>query len=133
MGPAMTSGDDGGTDVKLRPSAEERAALDEWLEDRPQVIQEMARKYPPWHCYRHPPSGPHGHYVIYSYAENGSVTLIHGSDSFLPAMQVFGIPADDLVVCDCGQWRNASAAQAFATDARIRAAIAERDANKGSN
>ncbi len=104
--------------VKYNPTDEDRAQLEEWLAERPEVIQCMARAWPPWHCYKM--RGSAGHYSIYSYAENETVTLTHGDDSTLPGVQVFGIKPTSLVLCDCGKWEFPSAEHIERTRERIR-------------
>jgi hypothetical protein len=94
---------------------EERIAFDLWLEGRPPIIQKMAKLCPP-NCYR---GERRGHYRLYSYNENGTVTLLHGKDSFLPGIVVFGVDPATLVACGCGKWDEATEAQAEATARRI--------------
>lgn len=74
-----------------------------WLSERPE-IEPIARKLPPWNCYRQR-GQPHGHYSIESYNPNGTVTLNHGRDSTLPGMQVFGVPAEQIEACGCRRWQ----------------------------
>lgn len=109
---------------------EHRAKFEAWLLERPQIA-DMAHKYPPSTCYR---VQGRGHYTIYSYADNQTVTLSHGADSSLPGVQVFGVPASDLEPCGCGGWEWPSVEQAEATKQRIDDAIEHRDATrKGKN
>lgn len=106
--------------VKYNPTTQDRAQMEAWLKERPEIIQRMAAKFPPWHCYRLAKSG--GHYTIYSYCENGTVMLTHGDDSTLPGVEVFGIAPDDLIVCDCGKWEFPTAKNIARTDRRIKLA-----------
>ena len=76
-----------------------------WLATRPPAVAAAVRAHPPESCYRM--SGSAGHYMIYSYGEpaNGgpiTVTLIHGTDSTLPGVSVFGIDPSTLTPCGCG-------------------------------
>ncbi len=76
--------------------------LQEWLSGRPEVIKEMAEKLKPWERYRLKPTGQHC--TLYSYSENGTVTItVGGHDSEpLDAMNkmtlinVFGIDPNEL-------------------------------------
>ena len=78
----------------------------EWFDSRPKRVQEIILRYPP-SCYRSTENP--GHYLIYSYDEpldDGpiTVTVIHGRDSFLPGVTVFGVSLNSLLWCDCGNW-----------------------------
>lgn len=86
-----------------QPTPEQRAGFAEFLSDKPPTLQAAARTCPPWHCYRSTDNP--GHYKILAYAENGSVRLAHGADSYMPGMAVFGVDTKTLTVCDCGQWQ----------------------------
>lgn len=110
--------------VKYNPTTQDREQMREWLAQRPKIIQDMATAYPPWHCYRLAKS--HGHYTIYSYCEDSTVTLTHGDDSTLPGLQVFGIAPEALVVCDCGSWEFPTDEKIAATRARIDAEVLRR-------
>lgn len=90
-----------------------------WLADRPQVIRDMAKRMPPNTCYRQRDGNPMGHYTLYSYSEDGTVSLVHGADSFLPGVMVFGVREDACVRCDCGNWKPPSEEAARATRAYI--------------
>ena len=77
-------------------------SFEEWLADRPQVIQDMARSYPPDQRY----ALTHEHGLqqigyIYSYAEDGTVTVIFPIE-WNPwqegGRRVFGIKPTDLEV-----------------------------------
>ena len=80
--------------------------FDIWLQDRPEVIQTMARKYPPWFHYRLKPTGQHCE--LYSYSEDGTVTVgIIGHDKEMlnqvaqvTRLGVFGIDPNDLEILE---------------------------------
>lgn len=77
---------------------EQRAAWDEWLSDRPQVIKDLAEKYPPYNLYR---MGNH-RVTLYSYSEDGTVTVnVTGEyNRVLFSRQVFGVDPSRIVECD---------------------------------
>lgn len=58
--------------------------------------------------------GQSGHFVIHSFnggLEGPTVTIVHGSDSSLPGVGVFGVNLEDVLPCDCGTWKPATAEQ----------------------
>jgi hypothetical protein len=74
-------------------------AVEAWLAERPPIIREMVTKRPPNLLYRMPT----GHRVtIYSYSEDGTVSVIVGGQFNLIAFErnVFGVDPDTLVECD---------------------------------
>lgn len=73
------------------------AALDEWLDGRPEVIQRVARQVPP-NCYTLNDTGQHA--VLHSYSEDGTVTVTTTLMGFLP-VEVFGIDPGNLTPCGC--------------------------------
>lgn len=80
--------------------------IQEWIDNRPPAIREVANKYRPNTCYNATNNnGLTGHYLIHSYEENkdGTVTckVNHLPDSFLPNFQVFGFKPRDLKKCGC--------------------------------
>jgi hypothetical protein len=83
---------------------EERAELERWMRGRPESVCELARKYPPWTCYRSS-EHPHLHYVILSYGEDGTLRLAHGVDSTSPGHNTFGQDPSQLRACGCGKWQ----------------------------
>lgn len=78
-------------------SETQRKVLDEWLADRPQVIKDLAYAYPP-DCYTFNDTGQHG--VLYSYDEDGTITVNTTALGFLP-VQVFGVNPANLTRCGC--------------------------------
>lgn len=90
-------------------------ALEEWIEARPPAVREVCKRLPPRACLRRRDTKAH-HYRILSYGEHpdGSVTLklLHGSDSILPGLAVFGVDPAELEVCGCGSWESAGAGEA---------------------
>jgi len=76
--------------------------LEIWLEGRPQIIKDLVVKLPPSCRYKLSSTGQHCD--VYSYSENGTVTItVNGHDSevldainkMIP-MNVFGINPNDL-------------------------------------
>lgn len=94
-----------------------RLAFETWLADRPPIIQEMAREFPGYICYKSKEN--RGHYRIYSYSEDGTLTLMHGRDSYLPGVNTFGQSPYQLIACDCGNWLPPTAEQIAETGRRI--------------
>lgn len=95
------------------------AEFQAWLADRPESVRRVAAVVPLTTCYRLKSTGERGHYMVHSYAENGTLTLRHGRDSTLPGVGVFGINPEDVVRCGCGKWEPPTEAQYRATKARI--------------
>lgn len=63
-------------------------------------------------CYTMPKDGGKGHYKALEYKIQGkgknrqiTVLILHGKDSFLPGVAVFGVPFEDLKPCGCGKFR----------------------------
>jgi hypothetical protein len=69
--------------------------LEKWLEGRPQVIKDIARKYPPWKTYVHKEHPETATYQIYSINEDGTVTCNKVDFMGIP-IQVFGMNPNDL-------------------------------------
>jgi len=73
---------------------------DEWVSSRPEIIQDLCKRFPPYNLYRLKNSG---HRVtLYSYSEDGTMT-VNVSGEYNAVMfdrQVFGIKPDNLVECD---------------------------------
>ena len=69
-------------------------------------LREAVEKYPPDTCYRDKDND--GHYILtntdISYEGTITVCILHGRDSYLPGVLVFGVPPTELVRCDCGKW-----------------------------
>lgn len=79
----------------------DQAEFDAWIKDRPQVIQDLAAKWPPGRLYRHEKTGQF--MQLYSYSENGTVTadvLLGYRQIDLISMRVFGIDPNDLEESD---------------------------------
>jgi len=79
---------------------EQAQGLEEWLEDRPDIIKEMAAKFPGNRLYRLKNSGDR--VTIYSYHEDGTLSVsVTGEYNFIMFdRNVFGIKQDDLEECD---------------------------------
>lgn len=81
--------------------------LRDYILTLPEAVQEVAFRVPPDSCYR---GEGKAHYRIHAYDEPAEgpikVTLrvIHGADSSLPGMTVFGKDPDSLIPCGCGKW-----------------------------
>lgn len=81
------------TDAQLRE-------WNQWLNGRPQVIQDLAARFPPWKLFRLKDSG---HRVVpYSFNEDGTLTVtVLGKFNFVAFdRNVFGIDPADLDECD---------------------------------
>jgi hypothetical protein len=74
--------------------------FDEWKKDRPQVVVDLADKYPPWKLFRMKGSGHRC--VPFSYNENGTLSVIVDGrfNRVLFGRTVFGVPPDELEECD---------------------------------
>ena len=70
-------------------------------------VREAVEKYPPDTCYRLK-DNPNGHYILTKtgISHDGEITvwILHGRDSYLAGVLVFGVPPTLLVRCDCGKW-----------------------------
>jgi hypothetical protein len=44
-----------------------------------------------------------------------TASLVHGRNSHLPGVRVFGIELSELVVCDCGKWEPPTREQVMIT------------------
>lgn len=75
-------------------------ALAEWLESRPAVIRKMVESHPPDRLYRM--SDTRYRVTIYSYAEDGTVTVIVSGEynAVIFPRRVFGVAIDTLTECD---------------------------------
>ena len=96
--------------------------LEAWIETLPDFVQVVVREKPPITCYRS--SVNKGHYWLERVAENEgnlTYTVLHGSDSFLPGFEVFGVDPKTLIPCGCNQWE-------FPTEEQVRSAAKVRDA-----
>lgn len=71
-----------------------------WLQERPPIIQQMAADYPPDRLYHYKTTNQRG--TIYSYAEDGTVTLNVTGEYCLVEFprSVFGVDPAKLVECD---------------------------------
>ncbi len=90
----------------------------EWFEKLPPESQACVLKYPPELCYRYE---ERGHYRVVSYGTpiNGApegtlpvaLRMVHGTDSFMPGLGVFGCDPAKLTPCGCGHWAPATPEQ----------------------
>lgn len=115
------------------PTAEQRAEWDAWVAERLPAVRAIAEKFPPWVCLRGTNGRENGHYLVLAYEEpkdDGPITLkiAHGADSFMPGFSVFGVPAEDLTPCGCGEWAWPSEEQAHESCATVDAFKADVEA-----
>jgi hypothetical protein len=97
------------TSIKYEPDEETLAKFEAWVSDPERMhIEDICRKCSPFHCYRSS-ENPHAHYAVHAYNDDGSIRVIHGADSFLPGWEVFGYDPELLTVCDCKEYRFATA------------------------
>lgn len=102
-----------------------KADFSKWAATLPPRVRDVAEQYPTWNCYRSTTN--HGHYRIYSYAEpkdesvDVTLTLVHGRDSFLPGVAVYGQRPGNLAPCGCGLWLPPTDAQTEVTRAHLEA------------
>ncbi len=68
--------------------------LRKWLKDRPKIIQEMALKIKPWKAYRIKATGQEC--SIYSFSENGTITVNTHNCLMGGQYRVFGYKPEDL-------------------------------------
>lgn len=60
-----------------------------------------------------------------------TLTLVHGSDSYLPGVATFGQPPEQLTPCGCGKWRQPTREQVAAMHERLEALRRAREQGKG--
>ena len=103
-------------DLYYDPTSLQLKELEDFAAARPHIA-DIIRTYTPWHCYRiNDLAGDplrKGHYAIVAWSDDRTMRIVHGSDSFMPGLSVFGIQPSDLMVCDCGKFR-------YATDAQLK-------------
>jgi len=81
-------------------SKEQEKAWNEWVSSRPQIIQDLCKRFPPYNLYRLKKSD--NKVTLYSYEEDGTMT-VNVTGEYNVVMfnrQVFGISPDDLEECD---------------------------------
>ena len=83
----------------LTPSQAERQAFADWLDERPQVIRDLAAKYDPYVPYRIVATRQIG--WIVSYSEDGTVRLAIPAEAqddpfCISNIQVFGVDPESL-------------------------------------
>ena len=79
---------------------EKKTEWDKWLKDRPEVIKNLAERFPPNKLYRLHDSGHR--VMIYSYGEDETLTVVVSGKYNLVAFErrVFGIKPYNLSECD---------------------------------
>ena len=78
----------------------DESAWNEWVATRPEIVQDLCRRFPPDRLYRLKSSG---HLVtIHSYSEDGTMTVNVSREfnAVIMDRQVFGISSNDLTECD---------------------------------
>ena len=70
--------------------------LEKWLDGRPEVVKQIARKRPPWKEYVHKGHPETATYSIHSISEDGTITCNKLDFMGIP-VQVFGMSPEDLV------------------------------------
>ena len=81
-------------------SQEQQKTWDDWVATRPEIVQELCGRFPPYNLYLLKNSG---HRVtIYSYLENNTMTVNVSNDYNNVAFErrVFGIKPNNLEECD---------------------------------
>lgn len=76
---------------------QERRQWDEWVNERPMIVQGLAQRFPPNRLYKLRPTGQI--VTLASYVENGTLTVNvdhYYNDSVILDRQVFGIKPEDL-------------------------------------
>lgn len=100
----------------------------EWVAARPPLVRDAIKRFDPRVCYHAIDNA--GHYTIYSFEEHGeepvTVSLIHGQDSYLPGIRVFGVSLETIKRCGCGMWEYPDQKQVERTRAMIEHAAAKR-------
>ena len=91
------------------PTEEQRTGYAAWVEERPTLVRDVARRFQPWRLYRMASTGSRVVVLAFGEAEDpteaGPVTLRVGIfgrfNEFLTfERQVFGIKPDDLTPCE---------------------------------
>jgi hypothetical protein len=85
--------------IELTP--EQEIEFQEWLNSRPDSVKETVRQRPPGHYYKL----GENRCIIYSYSENGTVTVaitqeLNPERLVIFNRQVFGVNPNDLTECD---------------------------------
>lgn len=89
-------------------NANKKLEFETWFENQSPQVRKAVKKCPPEPCYKI--KGLEGHYKIRSYVDEPGgicVVLVHGRDSTMPGMGVFGIKIEELKKCGCGAWKAA--------------------------
>jgi hypothetical protein len=93
-----------------------------WLASRPAKVAKVARIINAFSCYK---IDGGGHYRPNSYGEGTKgkvyISMVHGRDSFLPGVIVFGVRPGEVTECGCGRWRMPTKAQTAATTRMLKA------------
>lgn len=81
-------------------TAEQAQEWADWVATRPEIVQDMCKKFPPNRLYRLSPNG--NRVTIYSYSEDGTMTVsVTGEfNRVVFSRNVFGIKPEDLEECD---------------------------------
>jgi hypothetical protein len=83
---------------------EQRREWEEWLSSRPNVVQDLARRFPPWVGFAwvgH--DDPDEWYRVVSYSEDGTMRVVR-YERELQVCQVFGVTVDRLTPTNGRIW-----------------------------
>lgn len=108
--------------VNSGADSEKRAAFDAWVQTRPEVVRKVATMWPGWKCYRHRVD-PRIHVGIWSYDEDGNITVVHGRDSHLPGLGGHGLTPMLFLDCGCGKFEEATKEQVAATKKAVMSVV----------
>jgi len=106
--------------------AEFRAWVADPLQQSEPRIVEITQRYTPLVCYRGVQNTLQ-HYALHAYevpkdpSKPVTFVLLHGADSMLPGVSVFGVSPEEIVVCACSKWRHATAQQLMHMDVHFKA------------
>lgn len=81
-------------------SKQQRIEWDEWVGTRPEIIQDLCRRFPLYNLYRLKSTGQK--VTLYSYSEDGTIT-VNVTEEYNAIMfnrRVFGIKPEDIEECE---------------------------------
>lgn len=80
----------------MKGTKKQQALMDKWLEGRPKIIVELARRYPPWQRYVLKGQEDLGVYTPIAYSEDGTIRCLK-TDWLGMQVQVFGMKPRTLI------------------------------------